>query len=106
MRGSPYPNLSLWQQHLKEAMSDHAIDLQRVTKVYKRRVRALDGIEMHVKRGEIFGLLGPNGAGKSTLVKIIMSVVRPTQADGQVLGRPVGSKASLARVGYWPEHHR
>jgi ABC-type polysaccharide/polyol phosphate transport system ATPase subunit len=49
-----------------------AIDLRGVTKVYKRRVRALDGIEMHVKRGEIFGLLGPNGAGKSTLVKIIM----------------------------------
>jgi len=88
-------------------MSDSlAIDLRHITKVYKRRVRALDGIEMRVRRGEVFGLLGPNGAGKSTLVKIIMSVTRPTQADGQVLGRPVGPKASLARVGYLPEHHR
>ena len=74
-------------------MPEHAIDLQRVTKVYKRRVRALDGIEMHVKQGEIFGLLGPNGAGKSTLVKIMMSVVRPTAAEGRVMGQPVGSKA-------------
>ena len=61
---------------------------------------------MHVRRGEIFGLLGPNGAGKSTLVKIIMSVMRPTHADGLVLDHPVGSKASLLRVGYLPEHHR
>ena len=83
-----------------------AIDLRHITKVYGRRVRALDGIDMQVRRGEVFGLLGPNGAGKSTLVKIIMSVTRPTRADGLVLGRPIGSKASLAKVGYLPEHHR
>jgi ABC-2 type transport system ATP-binding protein len=59
---------------------------------------------MHVRRGEVFGLLGPNGAGKSTLVKIIMSVTRPTEAGGHVLGHPVGSKASLAKAGYLPEH--
>src|SRR5215471_14578085 len=86
--------------------SQHAIDLRGVTKVYKRRVRALDGVEMHVRRGEVFGLLGPNGAGKSTLVKIMMSVVRPTSASGSVLNKPVGSKASLEQVGYLPEHHR
>ncbi|HVT82956.1 MAG TPA: ATP-binding cassette domain-containing protein [Phycisphaerae bacterium] len=63
-------------------------------------------MEMLVRRGEVFGLLGPNGAGKSTLVKIIMSVTRPTQANGLVLDHPVGSKASLAKVGYLPEHHR
>jgi ABC-2 type transport system ATP-binding protein len=86
--------------------SSVAIDLKGVTKIYKRRIRALDGIEMHVRRGEVFGLLGPNGAGKSTLVKIIMSVTRPTDAAGQVLGHPVGSKASLVKVGYLPEHCR
>jgi ABC-2 type transport system ATP-binding protein len=83
-----------------------AVDLHHITKVYNRRVRALDGIDLRVRQGEVFGLLGPNGAGKSTLVKIIMSVTRPTRADGQVLGRAVGSKASLAKVGYLPEHHR
>jgi ABC-2 type transport system ATP-binding protein len=83
-----------------------AIDLQHVTKVYRRKVRALDGIAMQVRQGEVFGLLGPNGAGKSTLVKIIMSVVSPTAADGTVLGHPLGSKASLLKVGYLPEHHR
>lgn len=83
-----------------------AIDLHDVTKVYKGRVHALQGIEMQVRRGEVFGLLGPNGAGKSTLVKIMMSVVRPTRVAGTILGQPVAHKATLARVGYLPENHR
>jgi ABC-2 type transport system ATP-binding protein len=86
--------------------SDLAIDLRNVTKVYKGKVHALQGVEMRVRRGEIFGLLGPNGAGKSTLVKIMMTVVRPTHAEGTLLGRPVGHKGTLARVGYLPENHR
>src|SRR3954468_19086819 len=86
--------------------SDFAIDLTGVDKVYRGRVHALRGIDMRVGRGEIFGLLGPNGAGKSTLVKIMMTVVRPTRAAGTILGRPVGHKPTLARVGYLPENHR
>ncbi len=83
-----------------------AIDLHDVRKTYRGKVKALRGIEMQVNRGEVFGLLGPNGAGKSTLVKIMMTVVRPTKAEGRVLGKPVGHKPTLARVGYLPEHHR
>ncbi len=83
-----------------------AIDLGDVAKTYRRRVRALRGIQMQVHAGEIFGLLGPNGAGKSTLVKIMMTVVRPTRAEGTILGRSIGHKPTLARVGYLPEHHR
>src|SRR4051812_41334718 len=80
-----------------------AIDLRDVAKVYKGRVHALQGIEMRVARGEIFGLLGPNGAGKSTLVKIMMTVISPTRAVGTVLGQPVGNKPTLEKVGYLPE---
>ncbi len=87
-------------------MESAAIDLQNVVKTYGRRVRALRGIQMRVSPGEIFGLLGPNGAGKSTLVKIMMTVIRPTQAEGTLLGRPLRDKATLARVGYLPEHFR
>src|SRR5256885_837077 len=86
--------------------ADLVIDLRNVSKVYKGGIYALRGIEMHVRRGEVFGLLGPNGAGKSTLVKIMMTVVRPTHAEGTLLGRPVGDKATLVRVGYLPENHR
>jgi ABC-2 type transport system ATP-binding protein len=86
---------------------DHAIDLRDVAKRYRGApVDALRGIEMHVRRGEVFGLLGPNGAGKSTLVKIILSLVRPTRAAGTVLGKSIGHKPTLARIGYLPENHR
>ena len=87
-------------------MDGLAIDLRDVAKTYGRTVRALRGIRMEVRPGEIFGLLGPNGAGKSTLVKIMMTVIRPSRAEGTLLGRPIGHKPTLARVGYLPEHHR
>src|SRR5271155_3782830 len=87
-------------------MTEAAIDLSHVTKIYRRRVHALQDISLSVNRGEVFGLLGPNGAGKSTLIKIMMTVVRPTNAEGTILGHDVGHKPTLARVGYLPEHHR
>jgi ABC-2 type transport system ATP-binding protein len=87
-------------------MVDFAVDLRDVAKTYRRRVEALRGIQMQVRTGEIFGLLGSNGAGKSTLVKIMMTVIRPNRAEGTILGRPIGHKQTLARVGYLPEHLR
>lgn len=86
--------------------SPFAIDLSHVAKTYRGGVQALRGIEMRVHKGEVFGLLGPNGAGKSTLVKILMTVISPTRADGTMLGERIGHKATLRRVGYLPEHHR
>lgn len=83
-----------------------AIDLHDVRKIYSGNVEALRGIRMQARRGEIFGLLGPNGAGKSTLVKIMLTVVRPTEARGTILGQPIGHTKTLARVGYLPEKHR
>ncbi len=90
----------------RNGASSYAIDLLDVTKMYAGRVHALQGVEMRVPRGEIFGLLGPNGAGKSTLVKIMTTIVRPTTAKGTILGAPIGHRPTLARVGYLPEHHR
>lgn len=88
------------------ASNGWCIDLHHVSKTYKGRIRALDGVTMQVAPGEVFGLLGPNGAGKSTLVKIMMTVIRASRAEGRILGRPVGDKDTLRRVGYLPEHHR
>lgn len=95
------------EQWCMTRMTDEwALDLTNVDKVYSGKVHALRGIEMRVRRGEVFGLLGPNGAGKSTLVKILMTVISPTKAEGTMLGHRVGHKATLARVGYLPEHHK
>jgi len=82
------------------------IDIKGVEKTFKRRIKALRGVDMAVGEGEIFGLLGPNGAGKSTLVKIMMTVISPSKCSGTVLGQKVGDKATLRQIGYLPEHHR
>lgn len=87
-------------------MAESVIDIKETRKRYRGGVEALRGVSLAVPRGQIFGLLGPNGAGKSTLVKILLSIVRATQCDGEMLGAPVGHKATLARVGYLPEHAR
>jgi ABC-2 type transport system ATP-binding protein len=87
-------------------MTNWAVDLVGVRKTYAGGIEALRGVNVQVGRGEIFGLLGPNGAGKTTLVKIMMTVVRADQALGTLLGRPLGNKRKLARIGYLPESHR
>lgn len=87
-------------------MSALAVDLTDVRKTYGRKVRALQGVAIQVKHGEIFGLLGPNGAGKSTLVKVMMTIVRANSAKGTVLNAAIGDPHALARIGYLPEHHR
>ena len=87
-------------------VSDAVINIEGVRKKYRGNVEALRGVSLKVPKGQIFGLLGPNGAGKSTLVKVLLSIVRPTQCHGEMLGQRVGHKATLARVGYLPEHAR
>ena len=87
-------------------LTNLAVDLVDVHKTYRKKVHALRGVNVQVRRGEIFGLLGPNGAGKSTLVKIMMTVVRPDRLIGTVLGRPLGNRKKLAVTGYLPENHR
>ena len=87
-------------------MTNWGVDLIDVRKTYAKTIHALRGVNIQVGRGEIFGLLGPNGAGKTTLVKIMMTVVRPTKALGTILGRPLGHRGKLAKIGYLPESHR
>jgi len=90
----------------REGVNDYALDVRGVDKMYRGKVHALRGVDLSIRRGEIFGLLGPNGAGKSTLVKILMTIIRPTRCQGHMLGKPVGHKGTLRKVGYLPEHHR
>lgn len=89
-------------------MAEAVVSVQDIHKKYGglgRKVHALRGVTMDVPRGSIFGLLGPNGAGKSTLVKILITAVKRTGGGGSLLGKPIGNKDVLSRVGYLPEHH-
>jgi len=80
-------------------MTGRAIEARQLVKTYavrgeKRGIRALDGLDISVPRGMIYGLLGPNGAGKSTTVKILTSLARPDSGEARVEGVDV-----LARPG-------
>jgi ABC-2 type transport system ATP-binding protein len=66
--------------------------------------RALDALDLHVERGEIFGLLGPNGAGKTTTLKLLLQLLFPTSGRASLLGRPAGDIDARRRLGYLPEH--
>jgi ABC-2 type transport system ATP-binding protein len=74
-------------------------------KRYGSRV-ALAGVDLDVQAGELVGLLGPNGAGKSTLVKIACGLVRPSEGDVSVAGKPAGSAEARAVIGYLAELFR
>jgi ABC-2 type transport system ATP-binding protein len=68
-----------------------------------RAVRALDGVSLELRPGEIFGLIGPNGAGKTTLIKAVLGLLGPSRGTVRVCGEPGGSVAAKARLGYMPE---
>lgn len=83
-------------------------DMVRITELVKRfrGVRVLDGLNLAVPQGSVFGLAGPNGAGKTTTIKILMNILRPSSGHAAVLG--VDSSAlgpeALAQIGYVSEN--
>jgi ABC-2 type transport system ATP-binding protein len=66
-----------------------------------REVRAVDGLDLDVRRGEIYGFLGRNGAGKTTTIRMVLGLIRPTSGDVTMLGTRIcsGEHGVLARVG-------
>src|SRR5712671_4598808 len=63
-------------------------------------LRALDGVDLRIRPGEIYGLLGPNGAGKTTLIRAIVGLVAPDAGTVTVLGRRMPDVDNLRNVGY------
>jgi ABC-2 type transport system ATP-binding protein len=76
--------------YLMNAQTEIMIRVRDLVKIYNARsskpVRALDGLNLEVARGEIFGLLGKNGAGKTTLLRILTTLVQPTEGSAEVSG--------------------
>src|SRR3954469_15365324 len=90
------------------ASNSEAVHTENLTKVYKDfwgrdKVRALDGLDLTIHRGEVFGLLGPNGSGKSTTIKLLLGLIFPTRGDAHVLGAPAGDTAINEKIGFLPE---
>jgi len=81
------------------------IETLNLTKLYDGKPGCRD-ICLSVSEGQVFGFLGPNGAGKSTVVKTLIGLLRPTDGQGTVLGRPLGDKEARRKIGYLPENFR
>jgi ABC-2 type transport system ATP-binding protein len=81
------------------------ISVSNLSKTYASGFRALDGINLEIRRGEIFGLLGPNGAGKTTLISIICGIVNPTEGTVSVDGHDIITDYRAARslIGLVPQ---
>ncbi len=74
------------------------IEAKGIKKYYKK-VRAVDGIDLEVRQGEILGILGPNGAGKSTAISVISSLIRPDEGDVFFKGESIlKNPAAIRRV--------
>jgi ABC-2 type transport system ATP-binding protein len=86
-------------------MSQPVVVVENLVKVYQKNIRAVDNISFYVYPGEIFGLIGPNGAGKTTTLRIIATVLQPTQGRVLVYGCDVAKDAAKVRriISYLPE---
>jgi ABC-2 type transport system ATP-binding protein len=74
------------------------LEIENLTKIYKRQVRANDGVSLSVDAGQVVGLLGHNGAGKTTLLNQVAGLVKPTSGRIRIDGRdPVTDAASARR---------
>jgi ABC-2 type transport system ATP-binding protein len=79
--------------------------ISHLSKTYASGHRALDNIDLTIRRGEIFALLGPNGAGKTTLISVVCGIVRPTSGSVTVDGHDTvrDYKAARALIGLVPQ---
>lgn len=68
-----------------------------------KTIRAVDGLNLTVRRGEVVGFIGPNGAGKSTAIKVLMGFRKPTAGTVRVMGLPAGHMSGRRHVGFLPE---
>ena len=80
-------------------VSDISVAAHGVTRDFGR-FRAVDQIDLEVRRGEIFGLLGPNGSGKTTLIRMLTGILKPNAGSIMILGRKIPDISVMSRVGY------
>src|SRR3982074_302663 len=77
---------------------DHAIEAEGLVREFKKGPRAVDGIDLGVASGEIYGFLGPNGAGKSTTVHMLTTLLPPTSGSARVAGHDVVKAGPQVRM--------
>ena len=81
-------------------MTDKIIEVSNLSKQFKE-VKAVNNLSLNVFRGDVFGFLGPNGAGKSTTIRMLLSLISPTEGDIKIFGKPLKAKRNdiLRKIG-------
>jgi ABC-2 type transport system ATP-binding protein len=74
-----------------------AVEARGLVREFKGGIRAVDGLDLEVSAGEIYGFLGPNGAGKTTVVRILTTLLRPTAGSARVAGHDVVREGDAVR---------
>jgi ABC-2 type transport system ATP-binding protein len=93
---------------MPESNDNWVIETINLTKVFhdfwhRPKVKAVDQLNLQVRRGEVFGLLGPNGSGKSTTIKLLLGLLFPSRGVIRLLGRSPREVAVKSRIGFLPE---
>ena len=89
---------------------NHIIEIENLSKDYekgflkKKKIRALEGLNLQVAPGQIFGFLGGNGAGKTTTIKLLMRLIFPTEGNAKILGEDISNVKMHSKIGYCPEN--
>lgn len=73
------------------------VEVKNISKLYEKRIKAVDHVDITIEEGEIFGLLGPNGAGKTTLLHMLATLLEPTEGTATVNGYDILSQPSEVR---------
>jgi ABC-2 type transport system ATP-binding protein len=90
-------------------MTAPAIETENLTKEYPygflhlKKKASLEGLNMQVETGEVFGFIGPNGAGKSTTIKLLIGLIFPDAGSARILGKPISDVEMHRDIGYLPE---
>lgn len=81
------------------------IEAKKLVKIYNGNIKAVDGIDLSIEKGEIYGFLGPNGAGKTTTVKMLTTLLKPTSGYASINGLDVVKEQEKVRkiIGLVPQ---
>lgn len=85
----------------------YAVEIRDLTVIFSSRrgaVKALDGLNLSIKPGQVFGFLGPNGAGKTTAMHVLLGFIAPTSGEARIFGEDVSQSIARQRIGYLAEH--
>ncbi len=81
-------------------MSDFIIETKNITKQYGEQ-KSVANLNIHIKKGRIYGLLGRNGAGKTTTMKMLLNLTRPTSGEVKIFGKSIQGNEKKNSTPYW-----